>query len=611
MKRFFTFLCAALVTLGTVNAEVLFECNFNDSTTGRLSVGAWNSGTLASDNAWYTNGTTSTYRQVKEGVQLSYAGYCSNTIGKAVESLKGQQKDYILFPSGKQHASISAGEKYYLSFLYKATELNLSDNAKAGINTYIAGLLTSVTGTGIAYTQGQVMVTPIDASTYKLGIRKRTDATQYADAVLNVNDTVLIVVEYEVVAGATNDIAKLYINPSKNSKVVAASDTPSSADAAGIVGVGILGISNAPTSAIVDEIKVATEWDDLWEDGGSGGGGEDPTPIINVTSSLVQFGDINVNVAASKEITVSGKDLTADINVESNNAAVVVSTAKITKEQALAEGGYTLKLTLTATAAGEGSAKVTLSSTGASNKVISVTWNAVVPPTKIANIAALKATTYEETKFYELESEPIVLRWSMGGTVLQDASGALIATNYLGNPLSYNVGDKVQIKKAQLYELAGDYVDGFHTILVLDDALVSSDNKATPFDVNASNFDSYGPALVKVTDVSFSQTGKFAEGVYTISDTYGTGYVQVPGASSIVGENIPAKADVTGLVVRASGKNAIRIDSKDDVKAKSTTEIEEVRSETTNVVRSEKKIINGQLVIVKDGKMFNVIGVEL
>ena len=177
-----------------------------------------------------------------------------------------------------------------MSYLYKVTTLNTSDNAKSGINTYISGFLTDNSQSGIVYTQGQVLVKTIDENTYYLGIRKRTDATQYASTVLNKDETYLIVVEYIVVNGATNDVVNLYINPSKESKEVAASDTPSSADAAGIKGVGILGVANAPTSAIVDEIKVATSWDDLWEDGGDTPEPEpepDPIPVPSPAASSI------------------------------------------------------------------------------------------------------------------------------------------------------------------------------------------------------------------------------------------------------------------------------------------------------------------------------------
>ena len=191
-----------------------------------------------------------------------------------------------------------------MSYLYKVTTLNTSDNAKNGTNTYISGFLTDNSQTGIAYTQGQVFVKTKDENTYYLGIRKRTDATQYASTVLNKDETYLIVVEYIVVNGATNDVVNLYINPSKESKEVAASDTPSSADAAGIKGVGILGIGNAPTSAIVDEIKVATSWDDLWEVGGDTPEPEpepDPIPVPSPVASSITLTSANIAWAAVED----------------------------------------------------------------------------------------------------------------------------------------------------------------------------------------------------------------------------------------------------------------------------------------------------------------------
>ncbi len=290
-------LCALLFLSVTIQAEVLFSESFDGMETGRLSKGDWSSGTIPSDG-WYTYGGPSTFRQVV-AQQLTYSGYCSTASGKAVASLSGQQKDYILFPAGKQHASISSGEKYYMSFLYRVTELNLSTNALNGTNTYIAGLLTANNQTGIAYTNAQVMATPINASTYKLGIRKITETAQYAEEVLNINTTYLIVAEYIVNSGNADDIVNLYINPSKDSKTVAATNTQVSAptDKTGIVGVGILGISNAPTSAIVDELKVTTSWNDLWEAGGDTPEPEpepDPIPVPSPVVSSITLTSANV-----------------------------------------------------------------------------------------------------------------------------------------------------------------------------------------------------------------------------------------------------------------------------------------------------------------------------
>ena len=41
------------------------------------------------------------------------------------------------------------------------------------------------------------------------------------------------------------------------------------------------------------------------------------------------------------------------------------------------------------------------------------------------------------------------------------------------------------------------------------------------------------------------------------------------------------------------------------------TGMEEVGSETVNTVRSEKKLIDGQLIIIREGKMYNAQGVRI
>ena len=605
MKRIFTILCAALMTLSTVNAAVLFNCNFNDSTTGRLSVGSWSSGTLANDNSWYTNGSTSTYRSVIEK-QLTYSGYCSTTSGKSVSNITGTQRDYILFESGKQKTSLYGGEKFYLSFLLNVKTLKGTDNAKDGFNTYIAGLLTSATGTGIAYTQGVVVVKEIDGSTFYLGVRKKNEGKTeavYGSTVLNINQTYLVVAEYDVNEGEKNDEVKLYINPNKISPVVEVSTASGSgaanyADAGAIVGVGILEGANAPSESVIDEVRVTTAWGDFWESGGSS------TPTINVSSSSVDFGTVNVGESVTKDITVSGKNLTSAISVLSSNSAVAVPSPSISIAEAEAAGGYTLTLTLTPTAAGDGTATVTLNSTDASDKVINVKWTG---RKAISSIASFNLV--DDYEGFALTSEPVVIRVESDYIAIQDASGALLLQNFYGSELAgIQVGDKL----SGIIGLKSD-ADGYaETGLVTAFAVVapqikSSGNSADPLAVTLDNITKYGPALVKASGVSFAETGPFAAGNYTISQGSYSAKMRVPAGCDIIGQNIPESANVTGLVLNFFGNNYIQIRSKADV-ASGATGVDNVQSDK---VQSTKVLRDGQLVIVKDGKMFNVIGVEL
>lgn len=298
-------LCALSFIPSSVMAEVLFSESFDGLEEGRLSKGAWSSGTILSDG-WYTNGGPSTFRQVAADAQLTYSGYCSATSGKAITTSGNNQKDYILFATGKQKTSLSAGQKYYMSFLFNATALNTSDNAKTGAASYayIAGLLTSASNTGIAYTQGIVQVkTKSDNSKFYFGIRKKNESTVYGTTEFSLNQTYLVVVEYNVVDGTQNDVVNLYINPDKENpaaEVSTSSQTYASsyADATAFVGVGLLSGAQSPTGTVTDELKVATSWDDLWEAGGDTPEPEpepDPIPVPSPVASSITVNSATIS----------------------------------------------------------------------------------------------------------------------------------------------------------------------------------------------------------------------------------------------------------------------------------------------------------------------------
>lgn len=101
-------------------------------------------------------------------------------------------------------------------------------------------------------------------------------------------------------------------------------------------------------------------------------GGAVQTPSISVSTSSISFDDVPVGSSATRTFTVSGANLTGNITVSSNNAALAVSPATINKSNAQ---NATVTLTITPAAAGNGSATVTVASSGATSKTVSVSWN--------------------------------------------------------------------------------------------------------------------------------------------------------------------------------------------------------------------------------------------
>ena len=592
MKRIFTFLCAALMTLSAVKAEVLFNEKFDSRATGDLNSGEYST-SMTADGKWY-NSLGSTYIQVAEQ-QLTYTNYCVSTTGKAAKFTANHGKDFTGFTKTANSGTV------YMAFLLKVNSLKTTSSAQGATNL-IASMWSSLSSNAAGYMFGQVKIKTVDANTYNLGIAKRTETAVFADNALSTGETYLVVTEY--IFSNEVDVVNLYINPAKENPTIskAANLTPTGAqtDATAIVGAVLASNGNTPDDMLIDEIKVVTSWADLWEGGSN-------TPTIQANPTSVYAGYVRPNKAYQKSIVIKGSKLKGAISIASNNEAVTFSPSSISKTEAESENGKGLMISITAPAAGAGNAKVTLSSEDAADVEISINWTGVTP---YENIAALSAPSEDST--FVLNSSPIVIR-KIDDTdlIIQDASGAYVLAAYKPEHIEgINEGDI-------LYDVMGGisaeegYHLGFPTAFTFEKPYVASTgNIPAPLAVTLDNITKYGPALVKASGVSFAESGQFAAKNYTISQESNDALMKVPAGCDIIGLDIPAKANVTGLVNKPLSTAYIEIRSKADV-VSGPTGIGEVRSETTDVVRSEKKIINGQLVIVKGSKMYNVIGVEL
>lgn len=370
MKKIFTLAWAAILSVATMQAAVLLNEHF-DRPAGTLSSSTWSSGSLPTDSNWHTYSPGSVQFQVVNG-QLTKADYCSATSGKAVQYTANHSRDYILFP---QALNAVAGNKAYMAFLLKASELQTSSGATSAsnANNSILAFAINPSNNALGSLNGRVLIQTVDESHYKLGVSRRGETPQFASQSLSTNSTYLVVAEYSFVEGEKNDIVSLYIDPTPASQTIAVSSInpgTASADAEMLAGVALCSNGNTPTSMLIDEIRVATSWDELWEDSSV------PTPTITAANSLA-FGDVTIGEAAERTITIQGADLRGGISVSSDAAALVPAVSSIAKADA--ETGYNLTLTLTAPKEGAGSANLTLSSSGASDLIVAVSWNGVKP----------------------------------------------------------------------------------------------------------------------------------------------------------------------------------------------------------------------------------------
>lgn len=600
MKKIFTLLCAAVIAVSTMNAEVLFNEHFAQTTeTLATNTDALPYSGEIAETGW-TNVWGSGDMYVNKTTDLTYAGYKSNSDGTGSAEYKVTFAKRVASPFSK---SVNSGS------VYMAGIVKISSMKSSG-KDYLWALGVGTSGLNAASSKQYARPYVYQSGTgFKFGIAKldETSTATYIDYTETEYEygTYLLVVEYTWKEGDKNDEIKLYVNPTKGDKPASATCMPKAAqaekkvDAESFSSVVLFSSNTSQAACLIDELKVVTDWSDLWE------AGEAPqTPTIIADQSF-SFGNVNVNEAANKNLTIKGSNLKGAISIASNNEQLVVSAASVTKEAAEAEEGAAVSLTLTATAAGEGSAKITLSSEDAADKVINVTWNAVEPLPSVTNIAAIASLA--EGKPYVLATQPIVIGSIDGVWVLQDATGAFIYNEYGMCELA--IGDKLE-KVVILRVEEEEYTRGFVTAYAYDfPTVVSHENALVPIETNIADMTNYGPAYIKLAQVEFTDTNKdkFAQGWFNIKQGDNTARIQVPENCDIIGEDIPAKADVVGQLVYTTGGIAISSSANlTNRVARSATAIENIQSKGKAI----KVVRNGQLIILRDGKEYNVLGVE-
>lgn len=427
---------------------------------------------------------------------------------------------------------------------------------------------------------------------YQLGVTKYTETAPgtcgWAEQTLLPKTNYLVVIEYEFVSGEKNDTARLYINPIKattkadaeciqeawNSDNTRNNGASGKDDATKIASVNLRKTSTTPGRVYVDEIKVATAWDDLFE----GGDTPEPTPAATITTSTkkLEFGTLYVDNTQTLKFTVSGTDLTGDITLASDNTELVLDKTTITKAEAEAEGGVEVTATLTAATAGSQTATITLSSEGATDVTIAASWQAIAL-NKVATIAALKAgVTSDPEVLFLYTGEAVITYYEVTGEYstptfyVEDATGAVCIYDYYEN--TCKVGDK--IKDFMVVASSEELYRGLPFAFLSTATIVSSGNEWTPQVVTLKdlqdNAADYLMELVKVENVTLDNTeANYKAGNNAISQNGTSGAFNLTSDNTLVGTAKPAYADIVGISYYTSGYN-IRVRTADDIVAKTT-----------------------------------------
>ena len=286
------------------------------------------------------------------------------------------------------------------------------------------------------------------------------------------------------------------------------------------------------------------------------------TPIIAVSTTSENFGNVTLGSSASRTFTVTGYNLTNNVAVSSNNAALTVSPTSITK--ANAESSATVTMTLNPSAAGSGSAVVTVASSGATSQIINVTWNAKAAG---SHTGVELPATLDKSNMYQTSDNTW---WT------NDASYYDFGSDDSPNTDRY-IDWKVYLHYPKAYTVSvvrgfpgDDNADGFTLRL----QLLSGETLVSQYDA----------------DESWAEAEKTYTAQWNLSDVEADDYVLR--AMNIAEYEQPKLKSVTLQAdVPTTGNEAIFVNRQS--------------GQATKVIR------NGQLLIIRDGKTYNAQGAEV
>lgn len=398
-------------------------------------------------------------------------------------------------------------------------------------------------------------------------------------------------------------MARLYVNPTKETTtatLVCGLDVSTSAgsaiganskdDASKIASVNLRKGTNTPGRVYVDEIKVATAWENLF----AGEGGETPVeePEITATPAILQFGgQVFVGSRYTTKFVVKGKDLKGDITLSNKNGELTLDKTTIAKADAESENGVEVTATLVPVKSStEGYITwrdtVSLVSEGATTAIVTTSWwtNPLVRCATVAelNAEAAKASGWDYVYIKFMGKAVVSYQYNQSGIKLyiQDATaGVLISDTYWGDAVKQ--GDS--ISNFIVYADPSNAVGGMMYIGTQGAAIdvLSHNNEVTPQVVTLAELQAnpanYLCQLVKVEGVTFANTDAFASGdVVNQGETTAT--INLIEGNDLIGTAKPAKADIIAISSTTTGK-VLRVRGKQDVVA-APTAIENIAADS-------------------------------
>ena len=260
MKHFFTVLVCMALTAMSAHAELWLEENFNypdgnleQADNSQLVLHQWMQSLKPAD----ANGTSP---QVANR-NLTYPGYISSGKGKVavLDAAVGDDQStqrisvYYLDTIGKRD-TISM----YAAFLFKPL------SAK---NTSGRDFAIWEGSVGSSMCRGRVFLAK-NGDAVKIGVSKNSSTINAWSGDIALGSTNLIVMKYEVVEGASNDVVKVFVNPGLTSKEDENTPLVTTDNATDMLVKGF-GLRQRGNGAEIGGLRIGTTWEDVVKTDGS------------------------------------------------------------------------------------------------------------------------------------------------------------------------------------------------------------------------------------------------------------------------------------------------------------------------------------------------------
>lgn len=260
MKHFFTVLVCMALTAMSAHAELWLEENFNypdgnleQADNSKLVLHQWMQSLKPAD----ANGTSP---QVADR-NLTYPGYISSGKGKVAvldaavgdESSTQRISVYYLDTIGKRD-TISM----YAAFLFKPL------SAK---NTSGRDFAIWEGSVGSSMCRGRIFLAK-NGDAVKIGVSKNSSTINAWSGDIAIGSTNLIVMKYEVIEGASNDVVKVFVNPGLTSKEDENTPLVTTDNATDMLVKGF-GLRQRGNGAEIGGLRIGTTWEDVVKSDGS------------------------------------------------------------------------------------------------------------------------------------------------------------------------------------------------------------------------------------------------------------------------------------------------------------------------------------------------------